>query len=179
LSLAVFAQGPAPRVLSLEAAQSKLSYAIVHKLHKVGGESKEIEGKVALLPDGKVQVMVRAPVTSFKSGDANRDEHMLEVLESVKYSHVTFKGVATLTPPAAFPATTDVSLAGQLEFHGRKRAETIALKVEWLSAGEAHVTGAFNVSLDAYEVERPSLLFMKIDDACAIGVDLKLKEEVK
>jgi len=177
LAALVLAQAPAAKLLAVDGARSTLSYDIVHKLHKVHAESKAVEGKAALLPDGRVQVMVRAPVASFKSGDASRDEHAAEVLESGKYSHVTFKGVGQLTAPTTFPATTELTLQGQLEFHGRKRAEAVPVKVEWASAADLRVTAAFSVSLDAYEVERPSLLFMKIDDACAIGVDLALKEE--
>jgi len=177
LTLAQAPASAAPTILSVDPGKSTLTYAIVHKLHKVDGSSKQVEGKAALTGEGKVQVMVRAPASSFQSGDSSRDEHMAEVLEASKYSHVTFKGVGQLTPPATFPATTEVQLQGQLDFHGRKRAESVLVKVEWASATEARATGSFNVSLDAYEVERPSLLFMKIDDACAIGVDLALKAD--
>jgi len=179
LAMAALAQAPAARILAVNPSTSTLGYAIVHKLHKVDGASHSVEGKVALLADGRIQVMVRAPVASFKSGDANRDEHMAEVLETGKYSHVTFKGVATASPPATFPSAQDLSLQGVLELHGRKHPETLPLKIEWLSATEARVKASFPVSLDAYEVERPSLLFIKIDDACVITADLALKEEGK
>ncbi|HEY3448305.1 MAG TPA: YceI family protein [Myxococcales bacterium] len=171
------APATAPTVFSVDAAGSTLSYGVVHKFHKVGAESREVEGRAALLPDGKVQVQVRAPVRSFKSGDSNRDAHMEEVLETSKYSYVTFKGLGQLTPPASFPAVTELALQGQLELHGRKRAENVPIKVEWTSPTQLRVKAAFNVSLDAYEIERPSLLFIKIEDACAIGVDVALKGE--
>lgn len=181
LASLAMAQAPAPsaKVFSVDPASSTLAYTVVHKLHKVDATSREVEGKAALLADGKVQVQVRAPVRSFRSGDANRDAHMEEVLETSKHAHVTFKGVGQLTPPSAFPAVTEVTLQGQLELHGRKRAEAVPVRVEWTSANEARVTASFNVSLDAYQVERPSLLFIKIDDACAIGVDLALKADAK
>ncbi|MGC4121592.1 MAG: YceI family protein [Myxococcales bacterium] len=170
-----FGQAPTATVFSVDTAASTLTYAIVHKLHKVAAESREVEGKAALTSDGKVQVQVRAPIRSFKSGDANRDSHMEEVLETSKHSHVTFKGVGQLTAPASFPAVTEVTLQGQLEFHGRKRAENVPVKVEWASATEARVKASFSVSLDAYEVERPSLLFIKIEDGCTVGVDVAVK----
>ena len=179
LALAALSQAPSARMLSVDPAKSTVTYAIVHKLHKVNAESRSVEGKAALLPEGKLQVMVRAPVSSFKSGDANRDEHMQETLETSKYSHVIFKAAGQVTPPATFPATTELSLPGQLEFHGRKRMETVTLKLEWASAGEVRVKTSFTVSLDAYEVERPSLLLIKIDDGCVIGADLVLREDGK
>lgn len=179
--LAALASGDAPaqRLLAIDPAHSTLSYGVVHKLHKVRGESRSMEGKVALLPDGRVQLMVRAPVASFKSGDANRDEHMQEVLEVGKYAYVVFKAALKLTPPPSFPATQEVTVPGELEFHGRKKAESIPLRLDWASEREVRVKGSFDVSLDAYQVERPSLLFVKIEDACAIGVDLVLGEEGK
>ncbi|MGC4119750.1 MAG: YceI family protein [Myxococcales bacterium] len=182
LALALLSQSPAPpspKMLALDPAKSTLTYGIVHKLHKVSAECKAVEGKAALLPDGKVQLMVRAPVSAFKSGDANRDEHMQEVLETGKYGFVTFKAVAQATPPSTFPATTTLTVSGQLDFHGRKRTESVPLQLEWSSPTEVRVKTTFTVSLDAYEVQRPSLLFMKIDDACTIGVDLSLKEEAR
>jgi hypothetical protein len=37
------------------------------------------------------------------------------------------------------------------------------------------VKGAFDVSLDAHGVERPSLLLVPIEDACRVDVDLLLR----
>jgi polyisoprenoid-binding protein YceI len=179
LAAALIAQAPAARILAVDPARSTLGYDIVHKLHKVHGASKAVEAKVALSADGSALVMVRAPIKTFLSGEANRDEHMQEVLETQKYPYVVFKGTAKLALPEAFPATLDVAVEGQLDFHGRKRELKVPLKVEFRSADAAHVKGEFNVSLDEYQVERPSLLFIKIDDACRIGLDLELKAEGK
>lgn len=169
----------AGKMLAVDASRSTLTYDITHKLHKVHAESKAVEGKVMLLPDGKVQVMLRAPVASFNSGDANRDSHMQETVEAQKFPYVTFKGVTRLIMPAAFPATAQLDLEGVIDFHGRKQPITIPAKLDWAANGEAHVTASFPVSLDSFEVERPSLLLMKIDDACVIGANLTLKEEAR
>ena len=72
LTLAALSQAPAPRLLAVDPARSTITYGIVHKLHKADGVSHEVEGKAALLADGKVQVMVRAPIASFKSGESSR-----------------------------------------------------------------------------------------------------------
>src|SRR4051812_4949328 len=68
--------------LSIDPAASTVSYTIVHKLHKVQGKTAKVEGKGRILPDGKAQVMVRVPVESFDSGNANRDAHMKEAVEA-------------------------------------------------------------------------------------------------
>lgn len=176
LAAIVLAQSSGPRVFSVDPAHSKLGYQITHKLHRVQGDSSAVEGKVAFLADGRVQVMVRAPVASFHSGDANRDAHMLEVVEAGKFGYVTFKAATRLAVPAA-DKPLELSLAGELEFHGRKRTATIPLKVTFTAPGQLHASGTFDVSLEGYEVERPALLFVKVEDNCRIVLDLALTED--
>lgn len=172
----LLAQTPAPKVFSIDPTGSALTYHIVHKLHQVAGASSRLEGKVAFLPDGQVRLMVRAPIASFLSGDANRDAHMQETLEVDKYGYVVFKAATRVSLPAAMPATQALSLPGELEFHGRKKTETVPVKVEFTAPGALHVSGSFDVSLEKYEVERPALLFVKVEDKCRIDLDLMLRE---
>lgn len=180
LSAMILSQAPAtPRVLSVRPEVSTLRYRVVHKLHKVDGASKAVEAKVALAPDGTVQVMVRAAVKTFQSGDANRDVHMLEVLEADRFPHVVFKGTSRLAAPATYPAKVPLEVDGVLEFHGRKNPLKATLEVELKSPDEARATGGFAVSLEQFAVQRPSLLFVKIEDACRLEVDLSFKAEGK
>jgi hypothetical protein len=46
--------------------------------------------------------------------------------------------------------------------------------VEFGGDGAAHVRGSLAVSLEAHQVERPSMLAIKLDDECTIAFDLKL-----
>jgi polyisoprenoid-binding protein YceI len=174
LFTALLAQAPLGTTYAVDLQKSVVHYTIVHKLHRVQAASKLAQGKVVLKPDGSLQVMLRAPIGSFESGDGNRDEHMRETMEEAKYPFVTYKGVAKLAG-ATLPPTLDVVLDGQLEFHGRKQDEKISVHVDRAGPGGAHASGHFSVSLDRYQIERPSLLFIKIDDACVIDFDLELK----
>jgi polyisoprenoid-binding protein YceI len=99
---------------------------------------------------------------------------MREVTEAAKFPLVTFKGVTRVPPPASYPATVQVSLHGELEFHGQKRKESLPTTITFAAPGQMHVVSRFDVSLDAYKVERPSLLMMPVDDACKMVVDLQL-----
>ncbi len=172
--LASRAQAAGDRLFSVDPARSSLTYGVVHTLHKVDATSRKLEGKALFKADGTVQVMVRAQVAGFDSGDHNRDEHMLEVMEASLYPTVTFKGVARIAPPARYPAAVDVPVAGELELHGKKFPETIPVHVELRSQGDWRVTSQFDVSLDKYGIERPALLLKKIDDACHMTIDLSL-----
>lgn len=161
---------------AVDPAASTLRYHIVHKLHRVEGVSNRLEGKALVKEDGTVQAMVRAPVTSFKSGDGNRDSHMAEAVDAARFSHVTFRGVARLGEGRALPAGP-LAMEGEVELHGVKRPVRVALAVELRPDGALHATGTLTVSLEAHGVERPSLLFVAVDDACAVDVDLVLREE--
>ena len=172
---------PAARTFTLDAQASSIRYHVVHKLHRVDGASSKLEGKAVLQPDGRVLAMVRAPVGTFESGDGNRDAHMQEVMETSRFPFVVWKGMGQLDtkvlPVAAGAATSSpVSMTGELELHGVRRPQSVPLQLELRADGTVHARGSFDVSLDAYGVERPSLLFVKVDDACKIDLDLVLHE---
>lgn len=160
---------------AIDPTVSHLSYHIVHKLHEVEAQSKAIEAKAILAADGTVQVMARAPVASFKSGDANRDEHMLEVMEAGTHPLVVFKATGHAEVPKTLPAVVTLPLTGELDFHGVHQVEQFPVSIDIAADGTAHVKGTMKVSLDKYKVDRPSLLFVKIDDVCTVGLDLTFK----
>jgi polyisoprenoid-binding protein YceI len=176
LALLAAATLPTGARFTVDPAASAVHYRIVHKLHQVEGESKQLEAKVVVQDGGRVIAMVRIPATSFRSGDGNRDSHMLEVLDADRFPYVVFKGTAQVGAEG-LPPGGKVSLAGELEFHGVKRPVTVPLVVEAASGGALHARGDFDVSLDAHQVERPSLLFVKVDDACRISFDLLLRRD--
>lgn len=154
---------------------SSLSYVLVHKFHEVVGTSTVVEGRARLLPGGGVQVMVRAAVDSFDSGNGNRDAHMQEVTEAARFPLVTFKAAGALTPPATYPATVALELAGEVGFHGVSRAVKVPVTVTFTSPKEASAEGTLTLSLEAHGVERPSLLFVKVDDALVVKARLRLE----
>jgi polyisoprenoid-binding protein YceI len=177
--LLLAAAAPA-RSFSIDAPASEVRYHVVHKLHRVDGRSSTLEGKAVLQPDGGILAMVRIPAASFQSGDGNRDAHLVEVLETSKFPFVVFKGVARLegTLLAASAGVTKRSLAmtGEVELHGVRRPVTVPLDLELRPDGSVRARGSFEVSLDAHGVERPALLFVKVEDVCRIDVDLVARE---
>ncbi len=156
-------------------AASSLRYHVVHELHRVDAEARKVEGRAVVKPDGTVQAMVRAAVASFLSGDANRDAHMQETLEMGRFPYVTFRGVARLG--ADLQAPPSLAMDGEVELHGVRRPVHAVLAIEREGDGALRVRTAFDVSLDSFGIERPSLLFIKIADTCRIDADLLLREE--
>ena len=119
--------------------------------------------------------MVRVPVSSFDSGDANRDSNMRETLDAGQHPFVVFKGVTTVPVPVAPGKAVAASMKGELEFHGVRQPVEVPVTVEFAADGSATVRGSMKISLEAFRIDRPSLLFVKMDDECRIDVDLKLR----
>ncbi len=165
-----------PQVLSVDAARSTIRYRVNHKLHKVEATSHAIEGK-ALLEEGAVRAMVRVPVASFDSGDANRDEHMRQTMEAGRFPHVVLKAAGPAALPAPGTAAREVKLRGELDFHGVKRGLEVPVTLQVEPGGAVRVKARLAVSLEAHGVERPSLLLVKLDDECLVDVDLVLGRE--
>lgn len=164
-------------MLSVDPSQSTLSYHLVHKFHKVDGVSHQVEGKALLLPGGKAQVMIRVPVQSFDSGNVNRDEHMKEVVEAARYPTVELKAAGEgITPPASFPQKTQATFKVQLAFHGQTQVLSVPVTITWESADRIRADASFTISLDAYKIERPSLMFIKVNDALGLEAHLLFKK---
>ena len=165
----------APRDLAVRPG-STVSYRVVHKLHAVVGVARAVEGVVRLLPGGGVQAMVRVQVADFDSGNGNRDAHMLEVTEAVRFPTVMLKAAGTLPPGDAVPAgRVELTLRGELTFHGVTRPLEIPVTVTFASPSRATAAGTLTASLEAFGVERPALLFVKVDDGLEVTAQLELE----
>lgn len=180
LALLVAAAPAAGKSYSVDPAKSVVRYHITHKLHGVSGASTALEGKGVLRPDGTVLAMVRIPIASFDSGERNRDADMREAVDARRFPFVVFKGTTRLEAEAlaaALPSSVQTKLEGEVELHGVKRRMAVPLTLELFPDGTGRARGRFEVSLDAFGIERPSLLFVKIGDACRIEFDLALRED--
>lgn len=173
-ALALLASAAPPQAFTVDPSRSVVRYHVEHRLHPADGRSSSIEGKAVVQPDGNVLAMIRVPVASFDSGDSNRDSNMRDTLEAAKHPFIVFKGVTSLVLPAAHGKDLPLTLRGELDFHGVKRPIEVPVTLRFADDGSATVKARLQVSLDAHGVERPSLLLMKIDDACTIDVDLVL-----
>ncbi len=151
----------------LASSDSKLSYTLKHPMHLIHGESKDVTCKVRLSQDTSAGVIdCSAPLSSFESGNDNRDSHMLEVVESLRHPLVRFSG---------HPVRNEGGLwrvDGNLAFHGVTRPISFLVKPTY-TPGQVHLQGGFPISLTDYKVKRPSLLFFPTEDTVRIGLDIR------
>jgi len=162
---------PAGQLLDLR--KGTLTYTVVHRLHEVRATSHQVEGRALAQPDGTVKVQVRVRVATFDSGNSNRDEHMREATHEQSHPYAEVKGTMSgVTVPLQQPLET--TLHGTVELNGEKQAQDLAVKLE-PAGGGVRATFTFPLSLEAFKVERPQLLFIKIDDRAVISGDLRFE----
>lgn len=153
--------------------EGTLGYTITHKLHQVRGTTHDFEGKVVVATDGAARVQVRAKVASFDSGNSNRDEHMREVTHEVEHPYCSVKGTATgVKLPLDAPRT--IILAGTVELNGQRISVEIPVGLTH-SGSRLRASFSFAVSLDDLKIQRPALLFVRVEDQLMIEGDLLLE----
>jgi hypothetical protein len=154
----------------LDVREGTLGYTIVHKLHEVHATTREVEGRALVQPDGTAKVQVRAKVASFDSGNSNRDVHMREVTHEAAHSYASVKGTlrGVSLPPAG---PLKLTMHAIVELNGEKEAVEVPVALA-PSGGGVRATFSFPISLEALKVERPELLFVKVEDQVVIEGDL-------
>lgn len=170
LLLAAAADGPQ----TFDLREGSLTYTVIHKLHEVKGTSRALEGRALVQPGGTLRVQVRAKIASFDSGNSNRDEHVREVTHEPAHPYVQVKGTASgVKLPLSAPL--DLKLDATVDLNGVQHREQIPVRLEPQEGG-VRARFSFPVSLEAFKVERPELLFIKVDDRARIEGELLFTE---
>jgi hypothetical protein len=162
-----------PVEFAVDSAASSVTYHLVHKLHRVDGTARKLEGR-ARLTDGAAQIVVRVPAAAFDSGNVNRDEHMKEAVDAARFPWVELKALAMapLPLPAKFPTVETRRFTAQVTFHGIAQTFEVPVELRWERENRVYASAQLVISLDAFKVERPSLMFVKVDDQVRIDASL-------
>ena len=139
--------------------ESSATYLLIHPMHEVEATSKDIVYTASLDVGAKSirTVSAVADVTTFDSGNSNRDSHAMEVVDALSYPEVTFSSTAIV------PQGTSLLVSGKLTFHGVTHDITAVAVPEW-GNDKLIVRATMPISLTAFKVERPSLLFIPVHD---------------
>ena len=121
----------------------------------------------------KTSVDATIQVEYFNSDNELRDSHMLEVLEGIIFPTITWKGQATGVASTPVPAGKhEIRLKGPLTVHGQTRELEIPVVMDIAENGLVTVDATFSISLEDFEIERPSLVFVRISDEVPIKVHM-------
>ncbi len=140
--------------------ESSITYRIVHPLHEIEATSKDATYQLEVDPVKKAIVRVSATVdvTTFDSGNSNRDSHAMEVIDAISYPEVSFVS-SSITE-----AGDSLKVEGKLTFHGVTK-DIVAMATSQWTADKIEVRGSFVLSLTEFNIERPSLLMIPVEDA--------------
>lgn len=143
-----------------------LNYHVHFAVKNVLGTSQSAKGK-GHCDDKVCEFLVAAPVKSFDSGDGNRDNHMIEVTKGALNPMVIVKvQFPKSSDLKAIVAKADVTFAGQTHTYSD-------IKILGSQSGNiTNVKGTIPMVLSHFNVERPSLLTVKIADEVPIDFDL-------
>jgi polyisoprenoid-binding protein YceI len=161
---------------TVDSKASRTVFHVKHKLHLVNGRSQEAQGRARLLADGRVQVEVKIPAISFVTGNVQRDSAMREAIDAARFPDVVLKATAPkLELPTKFPTTTTSTFDAQLTFHGVSRQLQLPVTLTFASPGVVNARARFSILLTDYQVKRPSLMFVKVDDKVEVETELTFR----
>lgn len=169
--LLAFTSALTPRKLVIDKAKSTMTYSMVHPMHKWDGVSRDINAAMiydeATKQVQNIAVVIR--VATFDSKNQNRDSHMIEVLDGLKYPNVTFTSQdVKLNPDGTLTAN------GKLTFHNVTKPMTVKVTRHDVD-GELIMDGKFDLKMTDYGVERPSLLGLATEDQFSLAFSLAFK----
>ncbi|MGA9363929.1 MAG: YceI family protein [Bacteroidota bacterium] len=155
----VSAAGGQTKQVDLIKDESSVSYRLVHPLHTIEATSKDVVYQIDFDPTKQEikSVSAQVDVTTFDSGNSNRDSHAMEVIDALTFPDVTFSSTTIAQ------SGDSLSIAGKLTFHGVTKDIFAAAVSKW-SPNRLEVRGSFDVSLTAFNIERPSLLMIPVED---------------
>jgi len=151
----------------LDKKKSTITYSMNHLLHAWDGTSSDLNGAVQLKADGSIEkVAIVTKVSAFDSKSSNRDAHLLEVVEALKFPNISFYSTAIT---AAKDGSLDVK--GVLQFHGVNKETSFKATTKSLN-GTTQVTGNFIFLLEDFKIERPSFMLKPVDNEVKVKFDV-------
>ncbi|MCF6241423.1 MAG: YceI family protein [Bacteroidales bacterium] len=147
--------------------KSFIKYAASHPLHDWEGISHKVIAIIITNTDKNMitAVAAKVKVSSFNSENSNRDSHMIEITDAIKYPYITFKSIKIEQK------NDKLHFIGTLNFHGiEKKLESDAVFKK--KKGTIFVSGNFPIKLSDFKIKRPALMGMEMDDILKISFNL-------
>ena len=158
---------------SIIQSDSEVEYSGRHPMHAFTGRSSSI----ILLSDcdnnrDKCDLRFTVPVISLNSGNDNRDSNMLNYLGAFSYSEI----ILNIEDFIIKEYNSD-SIPCAITIHGVTQIINIPLTVKLKSSNQYTASSTFFILLEEFDIPRPKLLFVPIDNEIRIKVDLLIKRE--
>jgi hypothetical protein len=151
--------------------KSTLSYHMSHPIHHVDGTSTEAKGK-GTCGGAKCDFLIAAPVNSFKSGDSNRDLHMIEAVRGAQYPMV----VVRTTLPNPIPADGPIYADLEVQFAGQDVHYPHVAFQKSTSGKQIQITGTVPATCSDFKIDPPSFLTVAIKNEIPVSVAMTWQE---
>jgi polyisoprenoid-binding protein YceI len=147
------------KTLSSIKDETSMTYYLVHPLHKIEATSRDVTSTVSVDVSSNAIKSVKASVdvTTFNSGNSNRDSHAMEVIDAIDFPEASF------TSTSVSSHNDSLFVSGKLTFHGVTRDIMMNSLVQW-SDKKMIVHAEFWISLTNFQIERPALLLVPVED---------------
>lgn len=135
-------------------------------MHEVVGKSTEVNALGKYDEQGLTfkEVAVVIPVKSFDSNNQNRDSHVLELVQGLKYPNIQF--ASTEIVKQGYYA---FNIKGILTFKGVKKPIQFTTKTWIQDKKQVFVQGSFDVSMRDFGIEPPSFMMVPAEDKIKIN----------
>ncbi len=171
LNFPVSAQDQKPVRYKAVKSSSFIKYTMYHPLHTWSGTSRQVQSVILVGPGSKIiKGAVKVKVASFDSHNANRDSHMIDVTEAIKYPYITFVTTNIVDNGSSLKIT------GILQFHGVKKKITFTAQKKVINNTQLKVTGGFEVKVTDFKIRRPRLMGVPVEDRITLNFNVLYKK---
>ena len=153
---------------SFRLENSLITYFGVHYLHKWEGSTSDVNGVVSYnKASEQYECSISVPLSTFSSGNDNRDSNMLVYCKAFDFPNINFQSTSIKVQD------NTLEIEGRIEFAGKEKEIKTGAKLISLDNNLFAIEGELDILLSEFEVERPSLLFVEIEDLVKIKYSIK------
>ena len=153
---------------SFRVENSLITYFGVHYLHKWEGSTSDVKGVVSYDKNiDQYECSISVPLSTFSSGNDNRDSNMLVYCKAFDFPNINFQSTSIKVKGSA------LEIEGKIEFAGEEKEIKTNAKLHSLDNNLFAIEGELDILLSEFKVERPSLLFVEIEDLVKIKYSIQ------
>jgi polyisoprenoid-binding protein YceI len=153
---------------SFRVENSLITYFGVHYLHKWEGSTSDVKGVVSYDKNiDQYECSISVPLNTFSSGNDNRDSNMLVYCKAFDFPNINFQSTSIKVNEST------LEIEGKIEFAGEEKEVKTNAKLNSLDNNLFAIEGELDILLSEFKVERPSLLFVEIEDLVKIKYSIQ------
>ncbi|MCG6151209.1 YceI family protein [Leptospira bandrabouensis] len=163
-------------IFAAEVTKKKIEFYVEHTTKNVTGVCNEIQmDQPNIQTSGKGYSLkspfeIKIPLLKISSGDANRDSHIQEILGYPDSPNIIVK-IESVQPGKE----QTYIVKGKLTIHGNTKDFSSEAVVKEENSTSIQVEGFVLVKFSEYELENPSLLFMKAKDEIRVKYQFEIQ----